>query len=256
MLGNWIPNRLRGITRCGPMKRELFSSKWISLSPPKPVVRISIASTIVCQLPTRAPSLLNKGWLPCKMAISVVVPPISTTIAFCCWHRYCTPIKLAAGPEHMVSTGLSSAMLASIKEPSPFTTIKGAFIPFWSRTFCTEWIKSANRGIRRAFSTVVKARRGAWRWLVNSCPQVTGLSVNWRTNWRTRSSWLGLRTLKKLEIANASTRGVSLRIACSAPSRSTWVSSSPLTVCPPRKNTTAWGSMSLSRATWSSISFS
>ena len=43
--------------------------------------------------------------------------------------RNSEPTTLAAGPERMVSTGYSSARLESIREPSPLTTISGAWMP-------------------------------------------------------------------------------------------------------------------------------
>ena len=103
---------------------------------------------------------------------------------------------LAAGPERMVSTGRCRASPACTREPSPFTTMSGALSPRRDIIRSTAAIRSAIMGIRRAFSTVVRARRGASRRSLRSCEQVTGRSQCSRTSACARASWAALRTAK------------------------------------------------------------
>ncbi len=111
----WVLNRLSGIARRGPRitppSRDLLAV-CTSESPPRPEVRMRAASTIVCQPPTCAPSLLSRGAPPRSSAISVVVPPISATSAVFSSARKAAPARLAAGPDKIVSTGRERAKSA------------------------------------------------------------------------------------------------------------------------------------------------
>ena len=104
-----------GVARLGPRLRPPVLPRKIgvtSLSPPSPQVRISAASTMVCQPPTKAPSFFKRGVPLCKKAISVVVPPISATKADFVPARNAAPERLAAGPDKTVSTGRDRAKSA------------------------------------------------------------------------------------------------------------------------------------------------
>ena len=52
------------------------------------------------------------------MAMSVVVPPMSTTRALGASDRVQAPMTLAAGPHRSVSTGRSDAKVSDIWDPS------------------------------------------------------------------------------------------------------------------------------------------
>ncbi len=80
--GKLSASKLKGMALRGPARSRSCRSKCTSLSPPRPVVRTSTASTIVRQMPTRAPSPLITGRPFETIAMSVVVPPISETTKF------------------------------------------------------------------------------------------------------------------------------------------------------------------------------
>ena len=94
--------------------------------------------------------------------------------------RWRAPTTLAAGPDRMVSTGRVRANSADTSEPSPFTTISGARMPFSRIRPSTARISCCSWGISRAFRAVVRARRGASSFEVSSWPQVTGRPVRRR----------------------------------------------------------------------------
>ena len=125
--------RLIGITLRGPMASPTPPWKRTSLSPPRPREKTRTASTMGRHSPITVALALITGRPSVTMAISVVVPPMSAMIAFCCGCSWAAPMTLAAGPERMVSTGRASAVSALIKEPSPFTIINGEWISRSSR---------------------------------------------------------------------------------------------------------------------------
>ncbi len=150
-------NSRRGPRLSCPAKPSNMRS---SLSPPKPVVRIATASTIVRQPPTSAPAGSMAGRPSRNTATSVVVPPISLTRAFWAPVNHRAPTMLAAGPERMVSIGRSLAWPADISAPSPRTTIKGADTPISAKTSSARPIKRWVMPISRAFNSAVNARFG------------------------------------------------------------------------------------------------
>jgi hypothetical protein len=121
------PSQAMGATRRGPMEKMPFS-RLIRLSPPRPAVRMSRARTWV-RRPATVDPVLQMRTLPCSTAaVSVVVPPTSTTRAL-----FKTGEMPGAGhtgrrPEKMVSTGRFLAISARIRVPSPLTTTMGARI--------------------------------------------------------------------------------------------------------------------------------
>ena len=68
------------------------------------------------------------------------------------------PIRLAAGPERIVSTGLSLATSPLIMEPSPRKIISGAWTPFSLSTASTERMRSSITGISLLFMMQVVVR--------------------------------------------------------------------------------------------------
>ena len=78
-LGKACASKLKGIALRGPTLSRSCRSKRTSLSPPRPLVRTSMASTMVRQPPTSAPSARITGRPPDTTAMSVVVPPMSET---------------------------------------------------------------------------------------------------------------------------------------------------------------------------------
>ncbi|KAF5035773.1 hypothetical protein DSECCO2_582090 [anaerobic digester metagenome] len=119
---------------------------------------MSAARTLVRQPPMMAPSGSSLGIPALSIPMSVVVPPTSTTTASSSPVRFRAPIRLAAGPERMVSTGRSLASFSPMSEPSPLTIISGAAIWKSVSTFLTDWISSAFIGISLALSTAVSVR--------------------------------------------------------------------------------------------------
>ena len=185
------------------------------------------------QLPTIAPSKLRAGKPPRTTAISVVVPPMSATMAFCRPLSAHAPSTLAAGPDKTVLTGRCRALATLISEPSPLTIISGASICRWARVRCTESIRVLTCEIMRAFSAAVSARRGAPRLDASSWPQVTGTSHSSCTQARTCISWAGLRTAKVAEIAKAETRLACLAMAARQAASSSAASATPPASWPP-----------------------
>ena len=118
---------------CPPPKRT-------SLSPPRPTASTFTASTIGRQSPIKAPSPASAGWPSRTTAMSVVVPPMSATMARRRPLRAQAPITLAAGPESTVVTGCCSALAALTTLPSPRTTISGASMPRAASVACTDSI--------------------------------------------------------------------------------------------------------------------
>ena len=110
--GHCVASSDSGTARRGPRVRPPVVPRptgVTSLSPPSPHVRISAASTMVCQPPTSAPSAFSRGAPFCSRAMSVVVPPISATMAVRVPARKAAPARLAAGPDRTVSTGRDRA---------------------------------------------------------------------------------------------------------------------------------------------------
>ncbi len=127
------------------------------LSPPIPEVDISAAMTLVRVPPMVAPSGSNLGLPLRRIPMSVVVPPMSMTMASFIPVMRMAPMRLAAGPDMTVSTGFLFASASPIMDPSPRTIMRGAEIPYSDMTFFTDSIRSAITGIRRAFITQVAA---------------------------------------------------------------------------------------------------
>ncbi len=127
------------------------------LSPPIPEVDISAAMTLVRVPPMVAPSGSSLGLPSRRIPMSVVVPPMSMTMASFMPVMRMAPMRLAAGPDITVSTGFLLASASPIMEPSPRTIIRGATMPYSDMTFFTDSIRSAITGIRRAFITQVTA---------------------------------------------------------------------------------------------------
>ena len=201
-------NNDTGINRRGPSRNRPTSPtvcKCTSLSPPKPVVRIATASTMVRKPPTRAPCGSISGRPPRSRATSVVVPPMSLTKASAAPVNHRAPTILAAGPDRMVSIGRSRTIAAEINAPSPRTTIKGAVIPTASKCRSQAATRRSIIPISRAFNTAVNARLGPFNWADNSCEQVTGRPVTRRTRSRAAISWPGLRVPKRAATAKPMT---------------------------------------------------
>ena len=135
-------------------------SIYISESPPSPLVDIFIASTIVFHPLISAPFELKSIEPSLSNAISVVVPPISQTIAVFSFARYAAPETLAAGPDKIVSTGRSFANSADTREPSPLTTINLQFSPIFCICCLVAFIRVSIRLISLAFKNAVNALFG------------------------------------------------------------------------------------------------
>ena len=98
------------------------------------------------------------------------------------------------GRERMVSIGLTMAMSAEIRAPSPRTTMSGASMPRVSNRSLAALIKWWIRLISRALSTEVRPRLGPSSLLESSWLQVTGRPVISRIMSRAAVSCSGLRT--------------------------------------------------------------
>ncbi len=123
-----------------------------------PAVVILAAAMCVLFPPTVIPSASTDG-IPSRITpISVVVPPMSTTIASFRPVIATAPIMLAVGPDITVSTGLLLAADSPIREPFPRTTISGASISKSSSTDLTASMSSLITGIRPALITQVDPR--------------------------------------------------------------------------------------------------
>ena len=182
-----------------------------------------------------APSKLRAGRPPRTTAISVVVPPISATMALSSPLKAQAPSTLAAGPDKTVLTGRCKALCTLMSEPSPLTSISGASIWRAASVRCTESIRVLTCEIMRALRAAVSARRGAPRLEASSCPQVTGVSLCSCTQARNWFSCAGLRTAKVAEIANADTRPACLTMAARQAASSSAHKGRPAASCPPAR---------------------
>ena len=188
-----------GTSRRGPSFRRGCSppsSSDTSKSPPSPKVRMATASTMVRWPPTMAPSGSSRGRPASSTATSVVVPPMSDTSASSRPVRWRAPTRLAAGPERMVSIGRARAKPAETSAPSPRTIISGATMPRRARKPSVAATRRSIMPIRRALSSVVRARRGPPSLAESSWLAVTGRPVVSRIMSRAAISWAGLRTAK------------------------------------------------------------
>ena len=109
--------------------------------------------------------------------MSVVVPPISAIIPSLISANAEDPRTLAAGPDKIVSIGRCLTNEADTKEPSPRTTISGAFNESESIAVSTAVRSSWIREINRAFNRAVTARFGPLSCPDNSWLHVTGFPV-------------------------------------------------------------------------------
>ncbi len=139
----------------------------------------------------------------------------------------------AAGPERMVSTGLSLATDSSIREPSPLTIIRGAVIPVLFCTFFSDMMRSVIIGISRALRTAVMVLSLNPRAEDSSCPHTTGRSVALLISSLTAISCSGFRTLRYEETAKASTLVFTDSTNSLAPSMSSSAFLSPWRLWPP-----------------------
>ena len=187
-------------------------------------MRIATASTMVRKPPTLAPSGSSRGRPLSSTPTSVVVPPISATTASSTPARRRAPTRLAAGPDRMVSIGRALAKAAVTSAPSPRTTIRGAATPRFARNPSVAVTSRSIIEIRRALSSVVRARLGPPSLAVSSWLIVTGRPARSRTRSRTAISWAGLRTAKWPQTANAQTLSLSAGSAASSPSRTSGLS--------------------------------
>ena len=128
--------------------------------------------------------------------MSVVVPPISATMAVRVPARKAAPARLAAGPESTVSTGRERAYPDSRSDPSPLTTISRQDSPSPAMMLSVAATSLSSRLTSRAFSTAVRARRGPPSEDDSSWLQVTGAPVSSRRRSRARLSCAGLRVAK------------------------------------------------------------
>lgn len=164
------------------------------LSPPIPDVDISAAMTLVLVPPMVAPSGSSLGRPFLMIPISVVVPPMSMTMASFTPVRHMAPMRLAAGPDIMVSTGFLLASDSLIMDPSPRTIMSGAHIPYSDNTVFMERIRSSMTGSRRAFMMHVTALSLNPRPDDRSCPHTAGIPRMRLAISLTRSSCSGFLT--------------------------------------------------------------
>ena len=222
-----------GTARCGPISSLPLRPTETSLSPPSPMVRTSMALTMVRQPPTSAPSAATCGLPLCKKPTSVVVPPMSDMMKSSSPESHLAPTRLAAGPDSTVSMGRIATLSASASVPSPFMIISGQTNFKFAMARSTAAINLEICAMSLAFSTAVKARRGASRALESSLDNVTGNPVNSATKSRALISCALLRTANVLAMANAPT----LPFSAAMPSRNATSSNvcacSPLWSCPP-----------------------
>ena len=90
-------------------------------------------------------------------------------------------MTLAAGPDRMVSIGLSTTRSALASEPSPFTIMSRVSIISAASDFLTAAISATIRDTILALSVAVSARRGPSSASDRSLEIVTGASVYSRT---------------------------------------------------------------------------
>ena len=112
---------------------------------------VCAAITLVLFPPMTVPSGSRLGRPFLRIPMSVVVPPMSMTTASLTPAMDMAPIRLAAGPERIVSTGLSLAKESFIIVPSPREIMSGADMPLSSRTARTERMSSSMTGISLLF---------------------------------------------------------------------------------------------------------
>lgn len=176
------------------------------LSPPIPEVEISAAMTLVLVPPMVAPSGSSLGLPFLIIPISVVVPPMSMTTASLTPVRHMAPIRLAAGPDIIVSTGLRLASASLIMDPSPRTIMRGACMLYSASTVFMERMRSSMTGSRRAFMMHVTALSLNPRPDDRSCPQTAGMPRILSTMPLTRSSCSGFLTDRYPAMATLSMR--------------------------------------------------
>ena len=230
--GHSLAAKHRGTTLSGASSGRPLTTR-ILLSPPIPEVAISAARTLVRIPPITAPSGSSLGFPFLRIPMSVVVPPMSMTMASLLPDSTMAPIMLAAGPESMVSTGRRRASLSPIIEPSPRTTISGALTPYSARTALTESISSWMTGMSLAFITHVAALSLKPRPEERSWPQTAGTSSISAAMSRTRFSWSGLRTERYPATATPSTLPRTDSRKALTASSSSGAASSPCRLWPP-----------------------
>ena len=147
--------------------------------------------------------------------------------------RVAAPTRLAAGPDRTVSIGRSATCSASASVPSPRVIISGASIPSPPIAWATAAISDEIRGMSRALSAAVSARRGASSEEVSSLDSVTGRPLVVSISARARCSCAGLRTAKAAATAKASTLPRCRSIARMSAASSSGIAASPLWSCPP-----------------------
>ena len=91
-------------------------------------------------------------------AISVVVPPISTTTQSFAAVSSAAPITLATGPQRRVSTGRLAVKAELIRLPSLRTITMGAVMPLFFNALDTALRNSSITEIRRALSNALAPR--------------------------------------------------------------------------------------------------
>ena len=219
--------------RCGLIVNLPAAPSATSLSPPRPMVRTSMARTMVRQPPTSAPSSFTRGRPLSKTPKSVVVPPMSDMMKLCKPESHWAPTRLAAGPESTVSIGRVATLCASARLPSPFTIISGQAMPSCAIARPTASISPDTRAIKRALSVAVRARRGASKEEDSSVDRVTGLPVSATIRSRACNSCAALRTAKAEATAMASTLGAMATKAARRASVSKGMRASPLWSWPP-----------------------
>jgi hypothetical protein len=127
--------------------------------------------------------------------MSVVVPPMSEITASVSPVRWAAPMRLAAGPDKIVSIGRSLTKSAETSDPSPRTTISGALMPRSTSVERVVVTSSSMIAINLALRIAVTARLGPFNFADSSWLQLTGRPVYERRNALTASSWAELRTL-------------------------------------------------------------
>ncbi len=191
--GHFLTAKHIGTTLSGASPASPLTT-YMRLSPPIPDVEISAAITLVLVPPMVAPSGSSLGLPFLIIPISVVVPPMSMTIASLTPVRHMAPIRLAAGPDIIVSTGLRLASASLIMEPSPRTIMRGACMLYSASTVFMERMRSSMTGSRRAFIMHVTALSLNPRPDDRSCPQTAGMPRILSTMPLTRSSCSGFLT--------------------------------------------------------------
>jgi hypothetical protein len=130
----------------------------IRLPPPSPIERTSGIRNNVRTPPTRTEVLAWRGKPVCRCPKSAVVPPTSTTTAFCTRDRYAAPRIELVGPEAKLNTGNIAAWLAAATVPSFWVIYSGAAIPVSRIARSKPPIVSCAKGMIAAFSTAAFSR--------------------------------------------------------------------------------------------------